>query len=68
MVFKISDTQGEITMKKLADSLIKSKSGELAEWEVREVGKEKRLTRVFTFGDFIAAMAFTVKPKLIDLQ
>lgn len=48
-------------MKKLADSVIEKKSGELAGWEVREVDNEKRLERVFTFGDFIAAVAFGVK-------
>lgn len=48
-------------MRKLTDSVIEKKSGELAEWEVREVDNEKRLTRVFAFDDFVSAMAFSVK-------
>ena len=33
--------------------------GELPEWEVVEVEGEKRLTRTFTFKDFVQALAFT---------
>ena len=52
-------------MKKLADNLIDRKSIALAGWEVTKVDDEKRLRRVFTFDDFVSAMAFSVKVGMV---
>lgn len=48
-------------MEKLSDGDVDKKIRELPGWDVVEVDGEKRLERVFTFSDFIAAMAFSVK-------
>ena len=48
-------------MEKLSDGAVDKKVRELPGWDVVEVDGEKRLERVFTFSDFIAAMAFSVK-------
>lgn len=48
-------------MEKLSDSAVDKKMRELPGWDVVEVNDKKRLERVFTFGDFITAMAFSVK-------
>ena len=52
-------------MEKLANSAIEENALELPGWEVVEVDDEMRLKRVFTFGDFISAMAFSVKAGMI---
>lgn len=48
-------------MEKLADSAVEEKARQLPGWEVIVVDGEKRLTRAFTFDDFVGAMAFSVK-------
>lgn len=52
-------------MEKLADIVVEEKTREIPGWEVVVVNGEKRLVRVFTFEDFVSAMAFSVKVGMI---
>ena len=52
-------------MEKLNDGAVDKKVRELPGWDVVEVDGGKRLERVFTFSDFIAAMAFSVKVGMV---
>ena len=52
-------------MEKLADSAVEENARKLSGWEVIAVDGEKRLVRVFTFDDFVGAMAFSVKVGMI---
>lgn len=60
----LKQTEG-LSMEKLADSAVEEKARKLSGWEVIAVDGEKRLVRVFTFDDFVGAMAFSVKVGMI---
>ena len=52
-------------MEKLAEKVIEEKIRELSGWAVAVVDGKKRLEKTFTFEDFVAAMAFSVKVGMI---
>jgi len=52
-------------MEKVAEGAVEEKVRQLAGWEVTLVEGENRLLRVFTFEDFVSAMAFSVKVGMI---
>ncbi|MCW8797128.1 MAG: 4a-hydroxytetrahydrobiopterin dehydratase [Chlorobium sp.] len=52
-------------MEKLAEGVVEEKARQLAGWEVTLAEGGNRLVRLFTFEDFVSAMAFSVKVGMI---
>ncbi len=52
-------------MEKLADSVVEEKARQLPRWEIALGEGGNRLVRIFTFDDFVSAMAFSVKVGMI---